>query len=66
MVQTFIIKHELGDGEAVKERRTGQWEVNVPEGGFRYYGNVSEVRAEIKRRYPEVGGFGLVEEIRGA
>jgi hypothetical protein len=61
-MQTFIIKHEDGDGEAVKERREGQWIVSVPEGGFRWFGNVAEVRAEIKNRFPGVTGFGVTEE----
>lgn len=61
-MQRFIIKHEDGDGEAVKAMRGGEWEVNVPEGSFRWFGTVAEVRAEIKNRCPGVTGFGPTEE----
>jgi len=57
-MQAFIINHEDGDGEAVKECRTDPWEINVPEGAFRWYGNVKETQLEIERRYPGVTGFG--------
>jgi hypothetical protein len=61
-MQRFKIKHELGDGEAVKERPTEPWEVSVPEGGFRYHGTVWQAQREIERRCPACTGFGPTEK----
>lgn len=60
-MQKFTIKHEDGDGEAVKEQRGGEWEVNTPAGSFRWFGTVAEVRAEIKGRFSGVTGFGPID-----
>ena len=38
-----------GEGEAIKEKQGEYWGVSAPEGDFRFYGTV----AELKRRIQE-------------
>lgn len=39
-----------GDGEAVRAGCGLPWLVSLPQGDFRWYGNVAEVKREIVRR----------------
>jgi hypothetical protein len=39
----------LGEGEATKDGRDDYWHVLMPGGDFRFYGSISEVKAEIKK-----------------
>ena len=58
-MQEFIVETPDGQGEAIKEDRNQPWHVALPTGDFDFYGDVTAVRAEIKRRlkvqYPKSG-----------
>jgi hypothetical protein len=49
-MQRITINTPDGLGEAIKTDRDTPWEVNLPTRGFRFYGSLPQVRAEIRKR----------------
>jgi hypothetical protein len=48
-MQEFTINTPDGFGEATKTDRDQPWDVNLPACSFRFYGSITQVKAEIKR-----------------
>ncbi len=53
MLKQFEIMTDEGAGEAIKPAQDAQWDVAVPYGDFRWFGSINEVKAEIRRRFPD-------------
>ena len=49
-MKTIKLRTSDGDGEATKSASGEPWHVCLPEGDFRFYGSVSEVKREITVR----------------
>lgn len=48
-MQRVVITTPDGEGEAIKAGQSEVWEVNIPEGGFRMYGSVAEMKKRTRR-----------------
>lgn len=62
-MQKITINTPDGLGEAIKTDRDAPWEVNLPTRGFRFYGSLTQVRAEIRKRLKQDYGKSDMREV---
>lgn len=49
-MQKITFTTEDGEGEATKEAQDKPWEVSMPNGDFRWHGDLALIKREIRRR----------------